>query len=177
MNTTRLSLSALLLLGAATVGCAPSVEADVPEVEVTQKGLAFEGVPIGNLIGEVSMSQSFTQKHSKLDLPKGLDSEVKALGVSLFAKSGIQDFSFLHSLQVTMSDGNHPAVELINYQMVPGAKPSPELDMVSANPVNTLDQWKTDSATFTVNVAGTLPTQNWSVDLRIRFGGKVKYTF
>lgn len=170
---------AFLITGVAAgaAGCGISVEADVPEVEVTQKGLAFDGVPLGGLLGEVSVTQSFSQKHQKLELPDGIDTEVKALGVSLTAKTGVQDFSFIHNLRLTMTDGVHAPVELINYEQDPGAAPSNVLTMVSANPVNTLDQWKTDAATFTVEVAGTLPTDSWTVDLSIRFAGKIKYEY
>jgi hypothetical protein len=181
MKTARRSplfLSMIMLaVAAGAAGCGISVEADVPEVEVTQKGLAFDGVPLGGLLGDVSIVQSFSQKHEKLELPDGLDTEVKALGVSLTAKSGIQDFAFIHNLRLTMTDGTHTPVELINYQQQPGAAPSGVLTMESANPVNTLDQWKTDSATFTVEVAGSLPSDPWTVDLGIRFAGKIKYQY
>jgi len=40
------AISALGLTGALT-GCTLSVEADVPDVRITQSGLAFEGVPSG----------------------------------------------------------------------------------------------------------------------------------
>jgi hypothetical protein len=165
-----------ILLSATAGGCGlTSFQADIPDVEVTQRGLAFEGVPLAGLIGDVSVSRSFSQQHQKLDLPAGIDSEVKALGVSLVAKSGVQDFSFIHNLRVTMSDNVHPPVQLLEYQQTPGATPSGTLDMVSANPVNTLDHWKTDSATFIIDVAGSLPAQPWTVDLRIHFGGSLKY--
>jgi hypothetical protein len=166
-----------VLLAATAGGCVMSVEADIPEVEVTQHDLAFAGVPLGGILGDVSMTRSFSQKHEKLDLPDGIDSEVKALGVSLIAKNGVKDFGFIHNLRLTMSDDTHAPVELINYQQDANAKPSAVLTMQSANPVNTLEQWKTDRATFTIEVAGTLPDADWTVDLAIRFSGKVKYKY
>jgi hypothetical protein len=170
------SLSILLATG--TTGCALSVEADVPEIEVTKSDIAFEGVPIGAVLGDVSMTKSFSQKHSALELPEGLTTEVHAIGVTLKAKSGIKDLSFIRMLRVTMADEKNPgaAIELISYQ-ADAAKPAGDtLVMVSANPVNALDQWKTDSAMFTVDVAGTLPTENWTADLVMRFGGSIKYS-
>ena len=50
------------------------------------------------------MTRSFSQEHDALDLPEGLSSEVKALEVSLTAKKGITDFSFVRFLRLTMSD-------------------------------------------------------------------------
>ena len=76
-----------------------------------------------------------------------------------------------------MSDNVHQPVELINYQRADGATSTNVLTLESANPVNTLDHWKTDSATFTVEVAGPLPTQDWTIDLAVRFAGKIKYKY
>jgi hypothetical protein len=169
---------ALALLSLPAGGCMMQVEAEAPEVEITQHDLKFDGVNLaGNGLGDLSLSKSFSQQHQRLDLPAGLDSEVKALGITLTAKSGIENFDFLKNLRLTMSDDVHPPVELVNYQRVDGAPSTNVLTMESANPVNTLDQWKTDSATFTIEVAGSLPSQDWAVDLAVRFAGKIKYSY
>jgi hypothetical protein len=172
-----LPLCALALAAAASAGCMVSVEAEIPDVQVTQKGLAFAGVPIGGALGDVSMTQSFSQEHDALDLPEGLTSEVKALEVSLTAREGISDFNFVHYLRLTMSDdgNNANAVELINYERDEAAAPSPVLKMIAANPVNALEKWKTKSALFTIDVAGTLPEHDWVADITVRFGGKIRY--
>jgi hypothetical protein len=47
--------------------------------------------------------------------------------------------------------------------------------MVSANPVNALEKWKTDAALFTIDVAGSLPEKDWAVDLSVHFAGKFHY--
>jgi hypothetical protein len=164
-HTLALPLCALALAAAASAGCMVSVEAEIPDVQVTQKGLAFAGVPIGGALGDVSMTQTFSQEHDALDLPEGLTSEVKALEVSL------------HYLRLTMSDdgNNANAVELINYERDDAAGPSPVLKMIAANPVNALEKWKTKSALFTIDVAGTLPEHDWVADITVRFGGKISY--
>ena len=165
-----------LALSAGAAGCI-SVDAEIPDVEVTQKDLAFAGVPIGSALGDVSMTQTFSQEHDALDLPQGLNPEVKALAVSLTAKSGIKDFSFVRYLRMTMSDtaDNTNALELINYERDDSAPASNVLNVTAANPVNALDKWKTKSALFTIEVAGTLPDNNWTADVTIRFGGNIHY--
>lgn len=154
-----------------------SVEADVPDVEVTQKNIMFQGVPATGLAGDVAMTNSFSQKHPTLDLPQGLTPEVSVLQVSLTAKEGISNFDFIHQLRLTMSGdaNNSDAVELINYQKDPASQTGAVLTMPSANPVNALEQWKTDSALFTIDIAGTLPTADWAVDVTVRFAGKIDY--
>ena len=77
---------------------------------------AHAGDPSGTVCDVFTLhgGGSYAQTHGKLDLPADLNPEVRALGVSLVAKRGIQDFAFIHSLRVTMSDGRHEPVELVS---------------------------------------------------------------
>jgi hypothetical protein len=169
------SLVSLAVLALAGAGCGFSVEAEIPEVEVTQHDLAFDGVPPAELVGDASMTRTFSQMHERLELPEGIDAEVHALGVTLKAKHGVQDLGFIKNLRITMADGAHEPVVVLDYEQAPGATAGTELTMGTANPINTFDQWKTDSATFTMEVGGTLPSNAWTVDLTIRFAGKARY--
>jgi hypothetical protein len=168
---------ALLCVSAGAGGCLVSVDVEAPDVEVTQRGLTFAGVPPIPGLGDVSTTRTFSQKHAALDLPKGLTSEVKALEVSLTANQGVTDFAFIRALRLTMSDAsdNANAIELINYEKDPASAPSAILTMTSANPVNALEKWKTDAALFTVEVAGALPSSDWAADVTIHFAGKFHY--
>jgi hypothetical protein len=178
LRPTSILFGAFALAALAAGGCMLQVEADVPEVEITQHDVVFEGVPpapVGS--GDVALSKSFSQQHQRLELPAGLTTEVKAMGVTLTAQSGIENFDFLKNMRVTMSDGVHEPVELVDYQQVDGAPSTNVLTIESANPVNTLDQWKTDSATFTLEIAGGLPSNDWSLDVAVRFAGKLVYKY
>ncbi|MES1210118.1 MAG: hypothetical protein ABUS79_29635, partial [Pseudomonadota bacterium] len=88
----------VIVLSLAPSGCMLSVEADVPDVEVTQHDIAFEGIPGASLLGDVSTGMTFTQERPALDLPPGIDSSVQAVKIELTAKTGIQDFAFLRAL-------------------------------------------------------------------------------
>lgn len=186
MKITRTAASlvrALLIpvaLSGVAAGCGITVEAEVPEVEVTHRDLSFTGIPLEDLLGvtgDYSTIETFSQEHDALELPAGIDPEVKALGVTIKAKSGIRDFGFLHLMRITMSDGQHEPVELLAYEQDPSAPVSDTLTLKSANPANLFDQWKTDSATFNVEVAGKLPSDAWTVDLTVRFSGKIRYEY
>ena len=171
-------LGAIALASLAAGGCMLQVEADVPEVEITQHDVAFHAIAPANVdVGDVALTQTFTQQHQKLDLPAGLTTQVKAMGVTLTAKSGIENFDFLKNMRLTMSDGVHPPVELINYERVDGAPSTNVLTIESANPVDTLEQWKTDSANFALDVAGAMPTNDWTIDVSVRFAGKIVYKY
>jgi hypothetical protein len=177
LKPTSILFGAFALLSLAAGGCMVKVEADVPEVEITQHDVTFDGVPQAAAAGDVSVTKTYSQQHQRLELPSGVDTEVKALGVTLTAKSGIDNFDFLKNMQLTMSDGVHPAVTLIDYQRVDGAPSTNVLTIESANPVNTLDEWKTDTATFSVTMAGALPPADWSLDVGVRFAGKLVYNY
>jgi hypothetical protein len=170
----RTALLATVALGAAS-GCALSVEADMPDVEVTQRGLVFGGVAAA---GEASMEKSYSQQHGKLDLPAGLDSEIKTLSVTLTATGGVADLSFIHHLRITMAaDGGGAPIELGSYDPRGGAAVGAEIGLTTLNPINVLDAWKTDSATFTLEIAGALPTNDWTGDVTVHFSGMAKYSY
>lgn len=175
-----LTLAALLAVSAG--GCMISAEADVPDVEVTQHGIAFAGIPASVVAasgGTVSTDMTFTQKRPNLDLPTGVESSVKAVQVDLIAQTGVSDLDFLHSLRVTMTpiDGSADPVVLVDYQKAPGTTVGSTLAITSANPVNILDQWKADSALFDVQLSGALPPQAWTIDMDVHFSGKASYKF
>jgi hypothetical protein len=178
LRPSAILVGAVALASLAWGGCSIQVEADVPEVEITQHDVVFAGTPAdASGGGDVSLAKSFSQQHQRLELPSGLTTEVKAMGVTLTAKSGIDNFDFIKNMRVTMSDGVHAPVELIDYQRADGAPSTNVLTIESVNPVNTLDQWKTDAATFTLEVAGPLPTNDWSLDVSVRFAGKIVYKY
>lgn len=159
-------------------GCMLSVEAEVPDVEVTQHDVAFPGIPNAAQLGDLSTGMSFTQERPALDLPKGIDSSVQAVSIELVAKTGITNFDFLKALRITMvPKGGSEPIELINYEKANGAAVGKKLTIASKNPVNILEQWKADSATFTVEVAGTLPETNWTIDMSVHFAGKASFKY
>jgi len=159
--------------------CTLSVEADVPDVQVTQHDVMFPGVPMAGLAGDVSTGISFTQNLPALDLPSGIDSTVQAVKVDLIAKSGVSSFDFLSALHITMTPNAAGAtpIELISYEKPAGTTVGTTLSIPAKNPINILDQWKADSASFDVQVAGTLPEKDWAIDVSVHFAGQVSYKY
>jgi hypothetical protein len=154
------------------------VQAEAPNVTVTQKDIVFDGVPTDVMaaLGSTSMTKSFSQSHSKLDLPSGLTPTVDALSLTLTAKSGPSNLDFIQALRITMSGGGTP-VTLVDYEKGTGAAPvGKSLTVQSLNPANVFEQWKSDMATFTLTVAGDLPPDAWTVDAVISFSGRLDYS-
>ena len=44
----------------AALACSPSFEADMPEIDITQRGVKIAGVPQAALAGDTSVTTSFT---------------------------------------------------------------------------------------------------------------------
>ena len=174
-----LLVAVLLTLATSSGACMLSVEAEIPDVEVTQHDVAFQGLPGASQLGEVSTGMSFTQDRPDLPLPKEIDSTVKAMKIELRAKTGITNFDFLRSLRITMApkDGTSEPVELINYEKPAGSVVGATLSIPAKNPVNILDQWKAESAVFNVQLSGTLPEQAWTIDISAHFAGKISYKY
>jgi hypothetical protein len=169
---------ALATLSALAAGCGISVEGDIPDVEVTQRGVVFKGVPGASLAGDQSMAKSFSQKHKKLELTDGLDPHVQTLSVSLRATDGVADLSFIHYMRVTMAaDGGGEAIELGVYEPAPGAVVGDEISLTTLNPINVFAAWNTDEAKFTLEIVGTLPEHDWKGDVTAHFSGKIKYEY
>ena len=68
---------------------------ELPEMEITHRGLAFDGVPAA-MTGDASVSKSFSQERGKLDFPDGLETEVTTLGVTLKARGRRRDRPVVH---------------------------------------------------------------------------------
>jgi hypothetical protein len=171
-------LLAPILIGLpVTGGGCLAVEAEVPEVELTQRGVVFTGVPaIGGQ--ETELSKSYAQDHSALALPPELSAEIQTLGVTLTATGGVADLSFIRQLRITMSAGGPAeAIEIVGYERAPGAAVGSQLELTTRSPVDVLEAWQTDTATFTLEIAGTLPVSEWTADVTVRFAGRARYSY
>jgi hypothetical protein len=178
MKTPAAVAITVAVIAAALAGCGISVEADVPDVQVTQRGVVFAGVPGASLLGDAAMAKSFAQEHDRIEFPEGLESEVKTLSVSLRATSGVTDLSFIHYLRVTMAaDDGSEAIELGVYEPAPRAIVGDTISLTTLNPINVFSAWNTDRAKFTLEVVGALPEHDWTGDVTAHFAGRIKYAY
>jgi hypothetical protein len=177
--TNRIAEAMILALATATIASCARLEADIPEAKVTQKSVAFQGVPGAAQLGEVSITQSFIVNAEDLSWAKDMNAEVYAYEVELTAASGIQDFAFLHYARITLSDAapdsTTPAVEVINYARPDNYTPAPVLDVKTTQPVNVTSIWTLKKIVVTMQLAGIFPEQAWSADVTFHLSGKVSY--
>ena len=171
---------ALAFATASAASCA-KVEADVPQAQVTQKSVSFQGFPGSKQIGEVSVTQSFTLTSEDLSWAKDLNSEVYATEFELKAVGALQDLSFIHYARITMSDGTDgattPAVEIVNYERPANAVASPVIDAPTTYPINVSQVWAAKKVVITMVLAGVFPEDAWSADVTLHMSGKMSYKF
>jgi len=174
--TNHTARMATLLLLAGTAGCA-EVEADVPEAQVTQKGISFKGSDSGGWHDEVSGTQTFELSSENLSWLKDLNSKVYLMQIDLAATSGVQDLSFIHYAHVTMStdDKNAMSVVLADYVRPDNQTATATISAKTPYPVDISNLWQAKKVLVTVSVAGNLPDKDWTVSVTLHLSGKITY--
>jgi hypothetical protein len=176
-SISRIFVATLITLAAAS--CA-QVDADIPETKVTQKSVAFQGIPGAQSAGEVSIVQSFTLGTDDLSWAKDVNSDVTLDEVELTAVSGVNNLGFIRTARITMSAGDGtatPPVEVVNYERPANYQPSPVLDVPTLYPVNVTEVWASNKVVLTLYLTGIFPEQNWAADVTLHMSGKISYKF
>jgi hypothetical protein len=167
-------LTLALVMGAS---CA-QVEADVPEAQITKKGVSFHGTGWGGHHDEVSATQSFTLSSENLSWVKDLNSKIYVTEIDLEAVSGVQDLSFIHYAHVSIADADSKfsmPVTIVDYVRPDNMASSATLTAKTPYPIDISKVWTAKKILVTVSLAGDLPEKSWSVDVIIHLSGKIAY--
>ena len=176
------------LATALVCGCAPSVEIDAPDIEITQPNLQFPAAPAGVGAG-TSVTAAFRFTTNKLGATNNPDAgalknieRLQITRVVLKANTGIADFSFLDRLTVvaantsytTESSPGRPAIQVVDYQAPSEVAIGPVLQLPLPAPVDMLPLWGHTSLYLTVTATGNLPNVDWSMDVVFSLSLKIK---
>jgi len=185
-------------------GCI-SVEAEIPETQVTRQNLSFPGLPPevptsipANATPEVLAALgitadgvfhlpvlTFSYDGTPINAPAGLSSTMHMKSVTISAHDGTADLSFVRRLTLTVTNSDRNAGEpqiLLEY---PNAEsPSEPLQKSLTMPVigldDVIDPWKPQPGIYALNVWGdlfSLPRRPWAVDVTLTLSGSVAYEF
>jgi hypothetical protein len=156
-------------------GC--SASAEIPEVVVTRTDVAFEGVPVIPGITDVSQTLSATFDHpSDFELPSELNPELRPISASVSGNGDMRDLSFLEGLTVTLSSrapGAPPARTLAYYERSPRGNVGRVVELQTNVESDVMSYWDTDQAYYDVTLWGTLPPEDWAIDVTFAFSGKI----
>jgi hypothetical protein len=179
-TTTRIPLVLALTFAAAAAASCAKVEADIPQAEVTQKSVNFQGIPWQQQLGEVSITQSFTLTADDLSWAKDLNSEVYAYEVELKAVGAVQDLSFIHYAHITMSMARTSRRRRRSRSSTtngPRTRRQPGDRRPNPVPINVTQVWAAKKVVITMVLAGIFPEEAWSADVTLHMSGKISYKF
>jgi hypothetical protein len=159
--------------------CTLSIEANMPEVEVTQHGVKMQGVPKANLLGDVSVTTSFTFSSSNTAWAKRMNSEVFLHQVSVAATGGLPNLDFVKVAHLTMADStsSEKTTEIASYDRGENAQSSSVIEVSTPAPIDITSVWSADNTVIELQMAGRVPEQNWTVDVTLKMAGKITYKF
>lgn len=164
---------ALIAALAAAFGC--SARADIPEVVVERSDVAFEGVPrLPGVDPTATITNTFD--HPKgYKLPSMFDSKLYPVAASITARGDVTDLSFVEGVTLTLSsraDDAPPPIVVARYERESGVS-GRVIELETESDTDVLSYWTTKSAYYDVEIWGTLPEENWSVDISATFSGEI----
>jgi hypothetical protein len=167
------------VLAALTGGCLFDVEADIPDVEITQHGVKVPGVPQSKRIGDVSVDASFTFSSASTAWAKHMNSQVLARQVTLTTTSGLPNLDFIKNVRLTMSDPatSKEATDLISYERCDEAPSSSVIEVSMPRPIDITPLWSAAQTVIGIALAGRLPEDDWTMDVSLKVGGKITYKY
>lgn len=168
-----------LAMVALTGACAPSFEANLPDVEITQRGLKVPAMPATMSAGRVSTSGTFLVSSSDTAWAKRMNSNVRVHRVTLVASGGQPSLDFIECARMTVSTLGHPegAIEIMSYERVADARSGSAIEVDIPLPNDITIPWTTDQTVIELQVAGQLPTQDWTVDVTLKLSGEITYKY
>jgi hypothetical protein len=167
-----------LLMLLALAGCAPVVDAEFTDIEVTRPDIP---IPRGVAGGPSSVTFSFNLDSSTLGANKSPTAQsryvsVKLHRLALTAKTGIADLSFVETLHalacVPISKSSYLSsrqVEIADYQRRTAHPASATFEVPIPEPVDLLPLLRPSSTepyriVVIVNIGGQMPTVDWTAD-------------
>jgi hypothetical protein len=170
-------LSALSVLVALFGGC--SFEADLPDVQITQRGLIVPGVPQTTPGSPSSTPSFFPLSSSDVAWAKGMKTDVLVHRVQIAASGSLSTLDFIDCVHVTVAapSSSESAIPIMDYERNEEAPSSSVIDVSIPAPVNITTVWSADKTDIELQMAGQLPELDWTVDVTLNLSGKITYKF
>lgn len=174
--TSRLSfLSPLLVALVSASAC--SFQADAPDIEITQRGVAMAGAPNAGAVGDVSVTGSFALSPCDISSAVRMNSDVQIHWVRIVASGGVSNLDFIEFARVTMAAPamSEDPTEIVNYARSDNAPSSSVIEVGMATAVDITSLRYADKVLVEIQVAGRPPERNWAVDVTLNLSGKIAF--
>jgi hypothetical protein len=154
-----------------------SFEADLPDVQITQRGLIVPGVPQTTLGSPSSTPSFFPLSSSDVAWAKGMKTEVLVHRVQIVASGSLSTLDFIDCVHVTVAvpASSEGAIPIMDYERNEEAPSSSVIDVNIPAPVDIATVWSADKTVIELQMAGQLPEQDWTVDVTLNLSGKISY--
>ena len=159
--------------------CSPSFEAALPEVEITQRDLKVPAM-LATTAGEiVAVSATFTLSPSDAAWAKRINSDVRIHQVRIISGSSLPNLDFIECARITVSSDRQPgdAIDIMNCERGTDTPSGSVIQVVSQAPNDITIPWTADQTSFGLQVAGRLPTEDWTVDVTLKLSGAIVYKY
>ena len=165
------------MLAALASGCAPSFQADVPDIEITQRGLKMPGVPGTTPASDTSVASSYTYSLCNAEWAKRLNQDVLVHSITIAASGSVPNLNFVDFAHLTATSPASPegAIELLSYDRSEATSPNSDIEVSMPAPIDITTIWSADKVVIEVQMAGQLPEQDWTVDVTLNLSGKMTY--
>lgn len=153
------------------------VEAEMPEVCMTQKDIEVTGVPLGQ---NTAITETFAfDDLSAFDALDELEANVRFKSATVRATYGVGDLAFIDMAHVVISS-NNPDSNLGPLTVYECDGNCPAKDNALAIPVttqdNALEYVKSGSLAIALDAAGFMPSSDWKMDVEICVAGTASYS-
>lgn len=168
-------LPLLALLGPA---CALSVEADMPDVEITQHSIRMPGVDVRKSMSDVSITSQFTFTSSNSAWAKRMNSAVLAHKVKVTSDK-LPNLDFVKTASLDMVDEQTEGLHtlIVDYERSQAAPSSAVLDVSPQEPVDVTQLWSSDKTVIELTMSGDMPAQDWFISLTMNLSGKITFKY
>ncbi len=166
------------LIAILSPACVLSAEADMSDVEVTQRDIRMPGVNVHRSVSDVSITSQFTFTASNSAWAKRMNSEVVAYRVQV-TSSKLPNLDFVRTATLTMTDleteGQNTMI--VDYQRAPDAPSSAVLDVSPVEPIDVTQLWSAEKTIIELALSGDMPPDDWFVDLTLSLAGKIAFKY
>lgn len=164
-----------------------AVEIESREICIAEIGADFPGGANGTATATLTREdagENPEQNQLGIDLPEGFELiEVTLLGVGLEARDGIDDFSFVRTIRMSIASRDPevplPTVELIHFDTAnlnsTSASYGESKFLPSQSTVNLLDYLEADTLELALDVDGDMPDDRWSIAMDVCFTFVAEY--
>ena len=172
-------VSLFVMMTALTGACAPSFEAELNDVEGTQRGVRIPAVPATTTGGDVAVAGGFTLSSTEIAWAKRVNSDVRVHQVKIAVGAGVPNLDFIACARITAAVEGHPetATEIMIYERDDSASVGSVIQVEMPSPVDITTLWTASQTVIGLNIAGHMPAQDWSVDVTLNLSGKINYTY